>query len=53
MSTGTLSGLVTALLLAVFIYGCFWAFSARRKHDFEEAAQLPLEEDGLYKGDAR
>ena len=53
MNTGLLSGLVTVLLLAVFIYGCFWAFSARRRQDFEEAARLPLEDDAICKGDAR
>ena len=45
MSFATLSGLVTALLLLAFIAGVAWAFSARRRRDFDEAAQLPLEDD--------
>lgn len=35
----------TVLLLAVFIGIVFWAFSARRKQDFEQAARLALDED--------
>ena len=35
----------TVLLLAVFIGIVFWAFSARRKEDFEQAARLALDED--------
>lgn len=53
MNTGLISGLVTVLLLAVFLYGCYWAFSAQRKQDFEEAARLPLEDYAIMKGDAR
>lgn len=60
MNAGTWSGLVTAVLLALFVYGCFWAWSKRRTEDFQEAAMLPLEEapvevgnmqDGNTKGD--
>jgi len=40
------SGIVTALLLVVFLVGWAWAWSPRRRKDFEEAAQLPLD-DGL------
>ena len=35
----------TLLLLIIFIGIVLWAFSSRRKQDFEEAAQLPLEDD--------
>ena len=45
MDAGTLRGLYTALLLLIFIGICVWAFSSRRKEDFDEAASLPLEED--------
>ena len=38
------SGIVTAILLASFIAGVAWAWSARRRGEFERAAQLPLEE---------
>jgi cytochrome c oxidase cbb3-type subunit 4 len=38
------SGVVTVVLLVVFLAGWAWAWSPRRKHDFDEAAQLPLAE---------
>ena len=51
------SGIVTAILLACFIAGTAWAFSARRRADFDRAARLPLEEhapqDDAAKEDAR
>lgn len=45
MSAGDVSGIVTAVLLVVFVYGVFWAWSSRRKATFDEAARLPLEDD--------
>ena len=39
------SGIVTAALLVVFVGGWLWAWSPRRRGDFEEAARLPLDED--------
>ena len=51
MDAGTLRGLYTALLLLIFIGICVWAYSKRRKSDFEEAANLPLEgDDAINKG---
>jgi cytochrome c oxidase cbb3-type subunit 4 len=41
-----LSGLVTAALLIAFLAGTAWAFSPRRRADFEDAARLPLDEEG-------
>lgn len=38
------SGIVTALLLVLFIAAWAWAWSPRRKRDFDEAARLPLDE---------
>lgn len=40
-----ISGIVTALLLVLFIGGWIWAWSPKRKREFEDAAQLPLEEN--------
>jgi cytochrome c oxidase cbb3-type subunit 4 len=40
-----LSGLVTAALLIAFLAGTAWAYSPRRRHDFDEAARLPLDPD--------
>lgn len=44
------SGIVTASLLVVFIAGWAWAWSPRRRRDFEEAARLPLDDGNA--GDA-
>ena len=46
MDAGFLHGVWTAALLAVFAAIVVWAWSGRRKRDFDEAARLPLEEDG-------
>ena len=45
MDAGILHGLWTAVMIAVFAAIVVWAWSGRRKRDFEEAARLPLEED--------
>ena len=44
MSTGVLSGIVTAILIVAFLGGVAWAWSGRRKQDFERAARMPLED---------
>lgn len=51
MSSGVVSGIVTAVLLVVFLYGVYWAWSKRRKQDFDEAARLPLDDDEIGKGE--
>lgn len=45
MDFGTLHGLWTLLILVVFVGIIRWAYSGKQKKRFEEAAQLPLEED--------
>ena len=40
-----LSGIMTALLMVIFLGIVIWAYSSRRKRDFEEAARLPLEDE--------
>jgi cytochrome c oxidase cbb3-type subunit 4 len=42
---GILRGLTTVLAMLAFIAVCVWAYSRRRQRKFDEAAQLPLEED--------
>ena len=37
-----ISGIVTAILMLAFIGITYWAWSARRRPDFEAAARLPL-----------
>lgn len=45
MDAGILRGLYTVFMFAAFIGIVWWAWSARRKRDFDEAASLPLEDD--------
>ncbi len=40
-----ISGIVTALLLVLFIGGWIWVWSPRRKAEFDDAAALPLNEE--------
>jgi len=40
-----LSGIITAILLILFLAGTAWAWSGKRRAEFEEAAALPLEDD--------
>ncbi len=40
-----LSGIITTILLLLFLAGWAWAWSPRRKQDFDEAASLPLDTD--------
>jgi len=40
-----IAGIVTAILLVSFIAGTAWAYSSKRRADFEAAARLPLEEN--------
>ena len=44
MDTGTVGGIVTAVLLLTFLGVVAWAWSARRQHDFDAAARLPLDD---------
>ena len=45
MDAGLLRGLFTLFMFVAFIGIAFWAYSSRRKSDFEEAANLPLQDD--------
>ena len=47
MDINTLRGLSTILVMIVFIGICLWAFSRRKKKDFDDAANLPFEDDEL------
>ena len=46
-----LSGIVAAVLLVLFLAGWAWAWSPRRKTDFDAAAQLPLNDDETENGE--
>lgn len=39
-----LSGIITTLLLILFIVGSIWVFSPKRKTAFDEAARLALDD---------
>jgi cytochrome c oxidase cbb3-type subunit 4 len=39
-----LSGITTTILLLLFIVGCVWLFSPKRKASFDAAAQLALDD---------
>lgn len=39
------NGLMTLLLMAVFVGIVVWAWRAERKKSFDQAARVPLEED--------
>ncbi|MCG6657660.1 cbb3-type cytochrome c oxidase subunit 3 [Halomonas campisalis] len=45
MDTGTFRGIITGLLIIAFIGITWWAYSKRRKRDFDEAAHLIFNED--------
>lgn len=40
-----LSGVMTAAAFAAFIAVVVWAYSRKRKKDFQEAARIPLDDD--------
>ena len=44
MGIGTIRGLVTLALLLAFVAIVIWAYSKRRKADFDEMAELPFHE---------
>lgn len=45
MDINTLRSIVTVVSLVVFIGIVAWAWSRRRKADFDEAARVPFEQD--------
>lgn len=47
MDINTVRGLATLLALIAFIAIIAWAYSSRRKKDFNEAASLPFAENDL------
>ena len=45
MDINTLRGLGTLFAFVAFVGVCVWAYSAKRKPDFDEAADLPFADD--------
>ncbi len=44
MDIGVFRGIVTGVLLVLFLWLIAWAWSKRRKEKFDAAARLPLED---------
>ncbi len=49
MDMNTFRGIMTLVLMATFIGLIVWAYSARRKPDFDEAANLPFADEAADK----
>ncbi|TNC82627.1 MAG: CcoQ/FixQ family Cbb3-type cytochrome c oxidase assembly chaperone [Oleiphilus sp.] len=47
MDINTLRGLSTILVMIVFIGICLWAYSGSKRKDFEDAANLPFEDEDI------
>ncbi|MBB2496164.1 cbb3-type cytochrome oxidase subunit 3 [Aquipseudomonas ullengensis] len=45
MDIGTIRGIGTVVVFIAFIGVVLWAYSARRKDSFDEAANLPFADD--------
>lgn len=45
MDIDTWRGIWTLALMITFVAICYWAWSSRRRKDFDAASRLPLEED--------
>ena len=46
MTVGTLMGIVTLVFFVMFVGIVVWAYSSRRRADFDEASHLPLNDIG-------
>ena len=49
MDINLIRGLITAILLVCFIGLWIWAWSSKRRNDFEEAAHLPFRDERNHK----
>lgn len=47
MDINTLRGLSTILVMIVFAGICWWAYSGQKKKDFEDAANLPFDDEEI------
>ena len=52
LSMGTFRGIVTAVLLGLFVWLVVWAWSKARRPAFDAAARMPLEDDVASTEDA-
>ena len=47
MDLGLLRGLITLIAFGAFLGLVFWAYSGRRRSDFDALSQIPLETDAI------
>ena len=47
LDIGLVRGILSVVIFAAFLGLVFWAYSGRRKKDFDEASRLPLEDDAV------
>ena len=47
MDMNTMRGIATILAFAAFLGVCWWAFGSERKQRFDEAANLPFDDEPL------
>lgn len=50
MDMGDIRGLLTAIILLLFVGIWAWSWSRKRRDDFNDAAQLPLGDDSSPAG---
>ena len=51
MDMNTLRGIATVVVMVTFIGICLWAFSSKRRKQFDEAANLPFADEHTEKHD--
>ena len=49
MDINTLRGFSTILVMIVFLGICLWAYSGSKKKDFDDAANLPFQDEDIAK----
>ncbi|MCP5206614.1 MAG: cbb3-type cytochrome c oxidase subunit 3 [Hahellaceae bacterium] len=47
MDINTVRGISTFFVMAAFLGICWWAYSSHRKSRFEEAANIPFDDDEI------
>ncbi len=45
MDIGTLQSIWTVIVAVVFVWIVIWAWSGKRKQEFDQASMIPFEED--------
>lgn len=49
MDINTVRGISTIIVMIVFLGICLWAYSGSKKEDFDDAADLPFQDDNIAK----